>query len=343
MVRTPQPPRRILLTVAYDGTNFSGWQVQPNVRTVQGELEAAVSEMEGRRVRVRGAGRTDAGVHALGQAATFTTSGSIPPMGYLKGLVSLLPDDMAVTAIRQVPDHFVIQTWPVIKLYRYTFYESVFRDPFLERYAIRTHVHLDVDSMNRAAQYLLGAHDFSSFRAADCERKTAVRRIDQLTVTRSSNLVTLDVMGPGFLKNMVRIVAGTLLQVGLGRWPATRIADILEARDRTKGGPTARAKGLCLVWVRYRDIEPAVPPGNWLDPTWPMILGPAAGAAPEPAPILDFTTKSATWDDEPTADPPDAPAGKRDDVSDGDPTGPRAGEHESGPTGKPPGTGNEQP
>ena len=288
-------PRRILLTVAYDGTSFSGWQVQPNVRTVQGELEAAISRMEGHKLRVRGAGRTDAGVHALGQAAAFATSGSIPLTGYLKGLVSLLPDDMSVTAIRQAPDHFAIQVWPCIKLYRYTFYESVFRDPFLERYAVRTYAHLDVETMNQAAQCLVGTHDFSSFQAADCGRRTAVRRIERIMVSRSSNLVTVDVMGPGFLKNMVRIIAGTLLQVGLGRWPSRRIAEILDARDRTEGGPTARAKGLCLVWVRYRDIEPPIPPGNWMAPTWPMILGPTAGAAAKPASIPELVSGPSTW------------------------------------------------
>ncbi len=283
-----EPPgsRLLLLGLSYDGTEFSGWQRQPDARTVQAELEIALSEMEHRRVRVRGASRTDAGVHALGQVATHRTSSHIPLDGYLMGLGSLLAPDVSVTHVRQAPDNFDIRSWPCRKLYRFTFYESNVRDPFLDRYAVRLRTRLDERAMAEAAAHLVGTHDFSTFKAADPAPKSPIRTIDSITVLRSGNLVTIDVAGRSFLKYMVRSISGTLLQVGRGKLAAMQMQDVLESRDRSRAGPTAPARGLCLVTVAYDGIKPAFGPPCKPAVPWPPVLGPGTPGPVEPVPCL---------------------------------------------------------
>lgn len=245
--------RTVLLTVAYDGTEFAGWQVQPAERTVQGALEAALSEMEHRHVKVWGAGRTDAGVHARGQAAHFHTRASIPLRGYVRGLNTLLAGDVAVLDARDVPDGFHARFSALGKHYRYTILNAPVRHPLATRYAWHREKLLDHDAMNAGAAHLLGTRDFNAFRAASCERESAVREMRRLEVTRQGDYLHLDVEATAFLKHMVRVIVGTLVEVGRGKRPAAWVAEVLASRDRTRAGPTAPARGLCLERVFYPD------------------------------------------------------------------------------------------
>lgn len=247
--------RWILLSVAYDGTDFSGWQIQPKVRTVQGVIQEALSEMEGCPAKIRGAGRTDAGVHARGQAASFKTHSTIPCLGYLRGLNSKLPSDVAVLSAREAPYEFDARRWPCVKIYRYEIYTGSVRDPFLYRYSWHARIALDVDLMQEAALVLLGRHDFSAFRASDCERINPVREIRRIEAKRNGALIRIEVEGPAFLKYMVRIIVGTLVQVGMGKMSARDVEQALISKDRTLAGPTAPACGLLLVTVSYPDLE----------------------------------------------------------------------------------------
>lgn len=252
----------ILLTVAYDGTAFSGWARQPEQRTVQGTLESAVAQMNGEQVIVRGASRTDAGVHALGQAAAFDAARDIPASGWLLGLNAALPDDLAVRAAREVPDGYSPRFDTANKLYRYLLCVDDVRDPLLRHRAwhLGSRVRgkslrpLDVAAMRRAATHLVGTHDFRAFRAADDEGKTTVRTILSFDVVEGHigdpRLVALEVRGTAFMKNMVRILAGTLVDVGTGG-RGEDLSELLgEHAVRKDAGLTAPPDGLTLVEVR---------------------------------------------------------------------------------------------
>jgi tRNA pseudouridine38-40 synthase len=243
--------RTLRLTLEYDGTEFCGWQLQDGVRTVQGVLEEAIRRMSGETVRVRGAGRTDSGVHARGQVAAFSTATAIPAVGFLRGLNALLPRDVALLGCEETPPGFDPRRHARGKVYRYSFWNHEVRSPLHERYTWHVRAPLDAGAMARAGAALLGEHDFSAFRAADCERINPVRVIRRLEVRRDGPLVTLDVEATAFLKNMVRIIAGTLCAAGRGAIAAGDVARILAERDRTRAGVTAPAAGLCLLEVLY--------------------------------------------------------------------------------------------
>ena len=245
------PPRTLYLKVAYDGTAYAGWQIQPRDPTVQGRLEAALATLEGQPTRIHGAGRTDAGVHALAQGASFHTESTIPPRGYLLGLNAQLPQDIAVLEVRQAPAEFHARHSARGKHYRYSLWNAPTRQPLITRFAWHRHKPLDDEAMARAARHLEGEHDFNAFRAADCDRAHAVRRLWRVAVTRHPHLIWIDVEGTAFLKHMVRIVVGSLVQVGLGKQPPDWIATVLESRDRRQAGPTAPPEGLCLERVYY--------------------------------------------------------------------------------------------
>ncbi len=251
--------RVIYLKVAYDGTEYSGWQVQPDNPTVQGLLADAVSSMEGRATKVFGAGRTDAGVHARGQGASFSSSSTIPDRGYLLGLNGHLPRDIAVLDVRQTPPGFHARFSARGKHYRYSIWNAPTRHPLITRFAWHRHKPLDDEAMSRAAQHLVGEHDFDAFRAADCERENAVRRLWRVEVTRHPNLIWIDVEGTAFLKHMVRTIAGSLVEVGLGKRPPGWIAEVLESTDRRLAGPTAPPQGLCLERVYYPEMGDLIP------------------------------------------------------------------------------------
>jgi len=251
------PERVIYLRVAYDGTAYSGWQIQPEEPTLQRTLMQAVAAMEGAPVKVFGAGRTDAGVHARGQAASFTTTSTIPERGYLLGLNAALPDDIAVQDVRVMPAGFHARFSAKGKHYRYALWNAPTRHPLECRTAWHRYHDLDLEAMNAGAQHLVGHHDFESFRSASCDREHARRTLHRVEVSREGRRVHIDVEGTGFLKHMVRIISGNLVEVGLGKHPPDWIAEVLEARDRKAGGQTAPAHGLTLLRVFYDELESA--------------------------------------------------------------------------------------
>lgn len=262
--------RHIRLLVEYDGGSLCGWQRQANDPTVQGHLEAALAQLLQHEVTVTGASRTDAGVHARGQVASFRTERAIPLHGIRRGLNSLLPDTIAVSDAREAPDEFHPRFSATGKHYRYTILVRPDRSPQWRDRAWHHPEPLDLEAMRAGASRLLGEHDFSAFRAAGCTAKTTIRRIDAIDITAApedaGQLVTVDVRGNAFLRMMVRIVVGTLVEAGTGRWPPAQVAEILASKDRTRAGKTAPARGLTLVEVRYDGTRPgrAVPPANGL-------------------------------------------------------------------------------
>jgi tRNA pseudouridine38-40 synthase len=243
--------RTILLIVEYDGTAYSGWQIQPNGIGVQQVLEEALARMLGEPVRVTSSGRTDAGVHAAGMAACFRTEKTLPLKAFSDGLNTLLPPDIAVRNAVEAPEGFNPRRDAVSKHYRYTILNAPRRSPLLRSRAWHVREPLDLDSMRQAAACLVGEHDFAAFRASNCGAQTTRRKLFSLTVQRDGDLVVIDVHGSGFLKNMVRIIAGTLVEVGRGRRCASDMLKMLESGDRHEAGMTAPPQGLCLMRVAY--------------------------------------------------------------------------------------------
>lgn len=249
------------LTIEYDGTDFAGWQSQPGQRTIQGTLESALHVMLRERAALQGAGRTDAGVHASGQVASFSAATDLAPERFRQGLTALSRPDVAVVEASFAPEGFNARFDAVGKHYRYRVLGRRAPSPLLARTSWFVPHALDLEAMREAAAALVGRHDFRGFRAADCERRTTVREIFELSIgADGSGLLSIDVKGDAFLKNMVRIIAGTLVEVGRGRRPPSVVGRILEAGDRTLAGPTAPAHGLALVsvfypegWLRSRD------------------------------------------------------------------------------------------
>ena len=243
--------RNIKLTISYDGTNYRGWQVQARGKTVQGEIERALLNISGKKHGVHGAGRTDSGVHANAQVAHFKTALSIPEKNIPLALNSVLPEDIAVIRASYVNDDFHARFDARSKHYRYHVYNSRRRDPFKERYSWRVPYELDVPLMRKEAGALIGRHDFKAFQARDKRERTSVRNISRLCVTRKRSSVIIDISADGFLYNMVRNIVGTLIDTGRGYLPGGSMKKILKSRDRTKAGPTAPARGLFLVNIRY--------------------------------------------------------------------------------------------
>lgn len=247
----------VRLIVRYDGTDFSGWQRQRGVPTVQESIEIAASVMACERVTVRGAGRTDAGVHAHGQLAAFRTEADIPDHGWRLGLTGRLPRSIGITDARRVQDDFDPRRASAGKRYRYLIISSPHRDPLLRDRAWHLWGDLDVSLMRREAEALVGSHDFAAFRAADCERETTVRtlfRVDVLDRFQGrDDLIAVEVEGTAFLKNMVRVIVGTLVDVGRGRLPPGTVRKRLADHDRTLSGMTAPPQGLYLDEVFIKD------------------------------------------------------------------------------------------
>jgi tRNA pseudouridine38-40 synthase len=239
------------LLVEYDGTDFHGWQRQDNATSIQAELERAMQTMTGETREVRGAGRTDAGVHARGQVAHVDTEGDIPTRGFHLGLSKNLPRAIVIRRVDEAPPEFDARHSALAKHYRYSIWNDAVRSALRDRYTFHVRRALDHERMAEAAQHLVGRHDFAAFRAADCQRKNTVRTLHRVEVRREGELVTIDVEGDAFLKNMVRIVSGTLIAVGQGRLSPEAVALIRDGRDRRVAGITAPACGLCLERVDY--------------------------------------------------------------------------------------------
>ena len=246
---------RIKCTISYDGTGFSGYQVQPGKRTVQGELEKALEKMnKGTSIRVSASGRTDAGVHARGQVIHFDTTLEIEPARWHTALNSLLPVDIAVLSVDIAKPDFHARFDAVGKEYRYFLLPSKHRDPFKRNYAYQFQYELNFDAMREASKQLLGTHDFTSFCSAKTEVEDRVRTLKEIDFYEDNGLLVFRFVGDGFLYNMVRILVGTLLEVGTGRRGADTMHHLLAEQDRTLAGKTAPGHGLYL-WKVYYDEE----------------------------------------------------------------------------------------
>lgn len=275
--------RCIRLTLAYDGTDYCGWQIQPNGPTVQAHVEAAIVKLTHAKSTLTVAGRTDSGVHALGQVAAFRTESKIPIRKFRTGLQTFLPPDIVVLDASETHEQFHATYWAIKKRYRYVMFDGPVMLPFLHRYVLDVGRRLDTEAMQQAATHLLGTHDFRCFESHFPNKATSVRTILDASIQRTAkwpgwlsapirhtqieagefgppatvgfddNFVCLEVEADGFLYNMVRAITGSLLRVGLGQWEPDRMVEVIANQDRSQAGHTAPANGLYMVHVDYRD------------------------------------------------------------------------------------------
>lgn len=240
------------LLLEFDGTDFRGWQLQPGQRTVQGVLQEALAAMAGGETVARTSSRTDAGVHARAMPVCFRTERTIPPRGWMRGLNTLLPPDLAVRHVEEVPEDFHPRRSARGKTYCYRVWNAERRSALEARYAWLVHPPLDLGAMREGAACLLGEHDYSAFRAAHCDSRSVHRSVERVDVAAEGEaIVSVRITANAFLRNMARIMAGTLVEVGLQRRTPADVAAALASRDRTRAGITAPAHGLYLEEVRY--------------------------------------------------------------------------------------------
>lgn len=242
---------RVCLTVAYDGTNYHGWQLQPNQVTIESVLNQALSDLLGETIAVVGASRTDSGVHSLGNVAVFDTKSKIPAEKISYALNQRLPADIVAQGSREVAADFHPRRRASRKTYEYRILNRTFRDPTRRHDTYFYYYPLDAPRMREAASYLVGEHDFKSFCSVHTCAETTVRTIYSLDVVRDADLITIRVTGGGFLYNMVRIIAGTLIEVGSGAREPKEVEDILKQKDRGAAGPTAPACGLTMIGIAF--------------------------------------------------------------------------------------------
>lgn len=243
--------RNYKLIIQYDGSRYAGWQKQPDKTTIQGKLESVLSLMCREEVEVIGAGRTDGGVHAKGMAANARLKTDFTPEEIRSYLNWYLPEDIAVTEVREASPRFHARYNAIGKTYCYTCFDGDVKPVFDRRYCTYLEEKPDVELMRRAAEILKGTHDFRNFCVNPKLKKSTVRYVDRIELTREGDYLRFTFHGNGFLQNMVRIMVGTLLEVGYGRMTADQVAAVLESPDRQKAGPTAPAQGLCLMSVDY--------------------------------------------------------------------------------------------
>lgn len=243
--------KRVKLEVAYDGTNYHGWQIQPNEVSIEEIINQKLSELTGEDIKVIGASRTDAGVHAMGNVAVFDTESRIPGEKFSYALNQRLPEDIRIQSSTEVDSDFHPRHCDCRKTYRYQILNAEFPVPTQRLYAHFIYYDLDVKAMRQAAQYLVGEHDFKSFCSAKTQVTETVRTIYDLKVLKEDQMISIFVQGNGFLYNMVRIIAGTLIEVGLHRKNPEEIQKMLNQKDRQIAGPTAPAKGLALMKIEY--------------------------------------------------------------------------------------------
>lgn len=243
--------RTIKLTIAYDGTSYAGWQVQSNGLAIQQVLEEALAKILGAPVRLYSSGRTDAGVHAEGMVAVFKTDREIPLTAFSDGLNSHLPPDIAVRDAEEAPPEFDPRRDAKGKHYRYTILNTPRRSPLCRLYAWHLKGSLDIAAMRKAAMLLVGEKDFAAFRTSGCAARTTVRNVFSVDITSEGELILIDVKGSGFLRNMVRIMVGTLVEVGQGKIPMAAIPVLFNGKKEATAGMTAPPQGLSLVEVYY--------------------------------------------------------------------------------------------
>lgn len=244
--------KRIKLVVAYDGTDYCGWQIQPNGITIEEVLNKAISGLTGEDIKVIGASRTDSGVHSLGNVAVFETSMKMPAEKMCFALNQRLPEDIVVQESREVPLDFHPRRCYSEKTYEYRILNRKIPLPTIRRDTYFYHRNLDLEKMKQGAEFLTGEHDFKSFCSVRTSVEDTVRKVLSCQVEKQGEVITIRVLGTGFLYNMVRIMAGTLIEVGDGAIPPQELEQILKARDRNKAGPTAPAHGLTMIGLRYR-------------------------------------------------------------------------------------------
>lgn len=244
--------KRIKLTIAYDGTNYCGWQIQPNGITVEEVINKALQKLTGEPILVIGASRTDSGVHAMGNVAVFDSETTIPPEKIAVALNQRLPDDIVITKSEEVPLDFHPRYCDCSKTYEYHIINTRIPIPTKRLTNYFVSYDLNIDHMKEAASYLVGEHDFVSFCNVRTDVENTVRTITALDILTNGNEITIRITGNGFLYNMVRIIAGTLMKVGMGEWEPERMTEILEGRDRKLAGPTAPAKGLTLMEIHFK-------------------------------------------------------------------------------------------
>jgi len=243
--------RRFKLILEYEGTVYHGWQVQPGLPTIQGILQDALARIAGAPVQVMGAGRTDAGVHALGQVASFAADLRLDPLTLRRALNASLPPDIVVCHAEETPAEFDARRSACSKTYRYTLLHREYPSAWLGRHTLYVSSPLDVEAMAEAARMVIGTHDFSAFRAGTCAARTPIRTVLDAAWRRDGYLWHFEITGNAFLQHMVRILVGTFLEVGRGKRAPADVAGILASRDRRRAGKTAPPQGLCLVEVRY--------------------------------------------------------------------------------------------
>lgn len=243
--------KRVMMRVAYDGTDYCGWQFQPGSPTVEGVLNQALSELLGETIVVTGASRTDSGVHALGNVAVFDTETRIPPEKISYALNQRLPEDIVVQESGEVAPDFHPRHCNSTKTYEYRILNREFPLPTERRDSYFTYRKLDVKIMQDAAKYVIGTHDFASFCSAHAQTETTVRTVYDCTVKQTGDMICIRVTGAGFLYNMVRIIAGTLLEIGCGARKPEEMKDIIAACDRSAAGPTAPAHGLTMIGIEF--------------------------------------------------------------------------------------------
>lgn len=244
---------RVRLTISYDGTNYCGWQIQKNGITVEEIINRELTDLLKEDIAVIGASRTDSGVHAMANIAVFDTNTKIPAEKISFALNQRLPDDIRIQKSEQVADDFHPRYCNSTKTYEYKILNRRFPDPLKRLYTHFVYMPLDVDKMKKAAEYIVGEHDFASFCSAGSQVKTTVRTVYRLDVDKKDDIITIQISGNGFLYNMVRIIVGTLMKVGLGVYPPEHIKEIIDAKDRYAAGPKAPARGLTLVEIKYEN------------------------------------------------------------------------------------------
>ena len=247
--------RRIKLTVAYDGTNYCGWQVQPNGLAVQEVLNRALTEPFGTEVRTIGASRTDTGVHARGNVAVFDTEARMPAGRIAFALNTYLPEDIRIQRSEEVPPDFHPRFTSTVKTYEYKILNRTFPDPLRRLDSLFWYGPLDLEKMRQGAGYLTGTHDFRGFASSHLSAENTERTIYGTELWKEEDMIRFRITGNGFLYNMVRIIVGTLMEIGKGDYPPERILEILEKKDRSLAGATARACGLTLLEIRYPEWE----------------------------------------------------------------------------------------
>lgn len=243
--------KRVKLVVAYDGTNYSGWQLQKNAVTIEQKLNEALFDLLGENIQVIGASRTDAGVHSLGNVCVFDTNTRMPPEKICYALNTRLPEDIVVQSSQEVEKEFHPRAGKSQKTYEYRILNTAFRDPTRRLNTYFYRYELDVKAMGQAAAFLVGEHDFKSFCSVHTQAETTIRTIYACTVKKEEDIIRIRVTGNGFLYNMVRIIAGTLIEVGAGKRKPEDILEMLKRADRSTAGATAPAHGLTMIGIHY--------------------------------------------------------------------------------------------